>query len=135
MAMKFMQWAPALALALALPLAVQANDPGSAVAKQVSTATAHAGMAVGATDLKTAHAHLQHVINCLVGPSGAGYDANQANPCEGMGQGAMVDAKGDTAHVTRLQTAVDEAGQGLKATTLSAAHADAQKVVASLQGK
>jgi hypothetical protein len=136
MAMKCMQWVPAFALALALPWVVQANGSDSAVAKQVNMAAAHAGMAAGAADLKTAHAHLQHVINCLVGPSGAGYNAEEANPCQGMGQGAIVDAKGDSdSHAASLQAAVDEAQQGLKTTTLSAAHADAQKVVSSLQAK
>jgi len=139
MAMKFTHWAPVLAFALALPWAAQANNSNSAMSKEVSTATAHAGMAVGAADLKTAHAHLQHVINCLVGPSGEGYDAKEANPCQGMGQGAIVDAKSDSgmgdSHAARLQAAVDQAEHGLKTTTLSDAQADAQKVVSSLQTK
>jgi hypothetical protein len=135
MAANFIRWAPALVLTIALPVVAQSADQNGAVSKQVSTATAHAGMALGAADLKMAHAHLQHVINCLVGPSGEGYDASQANPCKGMGQGALVDAKGDSSRESRLQAAVAEATQGVKATTVGEAHADAKKVMSTLQAK
>jgi hypothetical protein len=135
MTTKSIRWVPMLLLAAALPMLAQATDAGGAVAKQVSTASAHAGMALGAADLKTAHAHLHHVINCLAGPTGAGYDAQQADPCKGMGQGAIVDAKGDAAREAKLHAAMTEAEHGLKTTTLSDAHADAQQVMASLQSK
>ena len=125
---------PALLLAGALPLATQAATPAAA-SKQVQTAAAHAGMALGAADLKMAHAHLQHVVNCLVGPAGTGFDASAANPCKGMGQGAIVDAKGDAATEARLQQALQEAESGLKTTTLDDAHADAQKALSTLQTK
>jgi len=131
MATHWVRLAPALEFAIALPLA--AHPKAGDVSKQVSTAAAHAGMALGAADLKMAHAHLQHVINCLVGPSGEGYDAQQADPCKGMGQGAMVDAKGDTAQEAQLQTALEHAQHGVKATTVDEAHADAQKAMSSLQ--
>lgn len=135
MASRFVRWIPALLLAIALPIVAQAADSGDAVSKQVSTASAHAGMAVGAADLKTAHAHLHHVINCLVGPSGQAYDAQEANPCKGMGHGALVDAKGNAARESRLHTALAQAEQGTKTKTLSEAHADAQQVLSSLQAK
>lgn len=126
---------PALLLACALPVAAHAADTNAAASKQAATATAHAGMALGATDLKMAHAHLQHVVNCLVGPSGKAFDATAANPCKGMGQGAIVDARGDAATEARLHTALSEAEQGLKTTELDSAHADAQKVLNTLQAK
>lgn len=122
-----------LALVLGSPFAAQAK--GSPVAQQESTAAAHAGMALGASDLKTAHAHLQHVINCLVGPSGDGFDAKQADPCKGMGQGAIVDAKGHAAKEAQLQAALTQAKQGVSAATLEQAHADAQAAMKSLQAK
>ena len=134
MAKKFIQWLSTLLLAVALPMAAQAaGSDSAAVSKQVSTASAHAGMALGAADLKMAHAHLHHVINCLVGPSGKGFDAQEANPCKGQGQGAIVDAKGDTASESRLHAALTQAEHGVKATTLDGAHADAQQVMTSLQ--
>lgn len=135
MATNFIRWAPALVWAIALPVVAHSMDPNGAVSKQVSTATAHAALALGAADLKMTQVHLHHVINCLVGPAGEGYDATQDNPCKGMGQGAMVDAKGDSTRESQLQAAVTQATQGLKAATVSEAHADAQKVLSTLQAK
>jgi hypothetical protein len=135
MATNVIRWAPALVWAIALPVVAHSMDPNGAVSKQVSTATAHAALALGAADLKMTQVHLHHVINCLVGPAGEGYDATQDNPCKGMGQGAMVDAKGDSTRESQLQAAVTEAMHGLKAATVSEAHADAQKVLSTLQAK
>lgn len=132
MAAKFIRLAPAFAVAFALSTGVLAH-PGLAASKEVKTAAAHAGMAMGSADLKMAHAHLQHVVNCLVGPAGNGYDAQAEDPCKGMGQGAIVDAKDDAARQSRLQAAAMQAMQGVKAATVDEAHADAQKVMTSLQ--
>lgn len=134
MATKSIRWVTACVVALALPLAALAH-PGTAAAREASTAAAHAGMALGATDLKMAHAHLQHVVNCLVGPSGEGYDPQAENPCKGMGQGAIMDAKADAARQSRLQEAAMEARKGVKAATVDEAHASAQKVMSSLQAE
>ncbi|MBD8899669.1 hypothetical protein [Rhodanobacter sp. DHG33] len=127
---------PAMLLALALPMAAQAdaNANGAAV-KQVAIATAHAGMAMGAADLATARAHLHHVVNCLVGPSGKDFDAKAEDPCKGMGHGAITDSNGDVAAVDRLNVALGQAKHGLQATTLDAAHADAKQVMQTLQTK
>ena len=135
MAKKLTRWLPTLLLAIALPMVAQAADSDSAVSKQMGTASAHAGMALGAADLKLAHTHLHHVVNCLVGPSGKGFDAQEEDPCKGMGQGAIVDAKGDAASESMLHTALAQAEHGLKTTTLDGAHADAQKVLSTLQAK
>ena len=136
MTRNFARYLPALVLALALPMAAQATDANAAaVTKQAATASAHAGMALGAADLKMAQMHLHHVVNCLVGSAGKGFDAKAGNPCEGEGQGAIVDAKGDAATETRLAAALAEARQGLQATTLESAHADAKKAMTTLQAK
>ncbi|MGN6655534.1 MAG: hypothetical protein ACTHJ9_09365, partial [Rhodanobacter sp.] len=134
MAAKFIRLAPAFAVAFALSTGVLAH-PGLAASKEVKTAAAHAGMAMGSADLKMAHAHLQHVVNCLVGPAGNGYDAQAEDPCKGMGQGAIADAKGDAATEANLQQALQDAESGLKATTLDDAHADARKALSALQAK
>ncbi|KRE96786.1 hypothetical protein ASG87_15805 [Frateuria sp. Soil773] len=134
MAKKIVRCLPMLVLAGVLPIAAHAAA-GDAVSKQVGTASAHAGMALGAADLKMAQTHLHHVVNCLVGPSGKGFDASAGNPCDGMGHGGIVDAKGDAATESRLQTALTQAEHGLEATTLDGAHADAQKAMATLQAK
>ena len=132
---RFIRFMPAALIALALPLAASATGSDSVALKQASVASAHAGMALGAADLKVAHMHLHHVINCLVGPSGKAFDKQQADPCKGMGHGALVDAKGDAAIEARLHTALADAERGVKATTLEAAHADAQKALTTLQQK
>ena len=130
-----MRGLPALLLALALPIAAQAADANGAASKQIATAGAHAGMALGAGELAMAHAHLQHVVNCLVGPAGKGFDAKAADPCKGMGQGAIADAKGDAAVEARLNKALGDAEQGIKATTLDGAHAAAKQAMDTLQSK
>ena len=135
MAKKFIRWLPTLLLSVALPAVAQATDADNAVSKQVGTASAHAGMALGAADLKMTHTHLHHVVNCLVGPSGKEFDSHEENPCKGQGHGAIVDAKGDAASESRLHAALTEAEHGLKSTTLDGAHADAQQVLTALQGK
>ena len=48
--------------------------------KEVSTAAQHAGFAGSSKDIKTTQMHLHHVVNCLVGPQGEGFDASFATP-------------------------------------------------------
>jgi hypothetical protein len=134
MAKNFTRCLPALLLALAVPMVAQAAHSSAAVNKQVSTAAAHAGMAMGAADLKMVRTHLHHVVNCLQGPSGSAFDAKAGTPCKGQGNGAITDAKGDAATETKLHTALTQAEAGLKAKTVDAAHADAKKAMDTLQG-
>ncbi|EQD27971.1 conserved hypothetical protein, secreted [mine drainage metagenome] len=132
MTRKLSQRISTVLLALALPIAAQAAGLGGAALKQTDTAIAHAGMALGAKELKIAHMHLHHVINCLVGPAGKDFNAHFADPCKGMGQGAIVDAKGNAEAETDLHGALQQAEMGLKTTTLMAAHADARQVMRTL---
>jgi hypothetical protein len=55
-----------LALFFASYPATRAADAG----KEIATAAQHAGYAADSTAIGMAHAHLQHTINCLVGPQG-----------------------------------------------------------------
>jgi hypothetical protein len=96
-------------------------------AKEIATATDHAGYAAQATVLKTTYTHLHHVINCLVGPSDANFDAKEANPCAAMGSGAIPDTS-DAATKMALSSAVTKAKAGLDATDLDAAKSDALTV-------
>lgn len=128
----------ALSLAMLVataPAAVQAAGDDGVAAKEAGIASAHAGMASSAKDLTTTRMHLHHVINCLVGPTGDGFDANEENPCKGVGHGAIVDAGADAVMQARLQTALSEARLGLSAATLDAAHQDAQAAMKALQAK
>jgi hypothetical protein len=102
-------------------------------AKEVATASQHAGFAAQATDLKMAQTHLHHVINCLVGPKGKGFDANQLNPCKDMGNGAIPDTK-DKAKKKSLATDLSKARSGLRAKKLETVQKDATAAQDALKG-
>jgi hypothetical protein len=86
------------------------------VGQEIATAEQHAGYAAGSDDVAKMQAHLHHVVNCLVGPKGRGFDEAQANPCKDQGAGVMPDFKGDKTKRQTLQKALDTARAGLKAT-------------------
>src|SRR5215472_1712485 len=86
-----------------------AAQPASAVgdaSKEVSTAAQHAEFAAAAKDLKTTQLHLHHVVNCLVGPQGQGFDQSAGNPCDGQGSGAIPDTS-DSVKKAALQQALE----------------------------
>lgn len=101
--------------------------------EEISTAHAHALLAQSATTLDMAHTHLHHVINCLVGPEGAGFDAAAGNPCDGQGNGAIPDSGSDAALQGKLQAALSSAQEGLKSQQLEAVQSEAGKLAAALQ--
>lgn len=113
-------------------LAVLCVTPASAgdAKPQVATAAAHAGMAAAATEDKMVKGHLQHVINCLVGPAGEGFDAAQANPCKDQGFGAIPDASMDK--VPALQAALKMARDGITAPDGATARGKAAATQAAL---
>jgi hypothetical protein len=107
--------------------------PASAadVKGEIATAMDHAGYAAAAKDIAGVHMHLHHVVNCIVGPKGTGFDASQVNPCAGRGNGAIPDAT-DAAMKTSLQAAADEASKGIAEANLATAQADAKSTSAML---
>lgn len=122
-----------IAGALAGGLSVSAYAQAGSAKTEIKTAHAHAMMAQGASKLDMVHTHLHHVINCLVGPDGQGFDASAGNPCKGQGNGAIPDSAGNSALQGKLKSALSDAQAGLKADKLSAAQADAAKAEAALQ--
>ena len=120
--------AAGLAFAVGAPSVAFAGD----AAKESAAASAHAGMAATAANLPTAHAHLHHVVNCLVGPKGEGFDAKEANPCAAMGDGAMADAS-DAAMKKKLGDASAKAQAGIKSDDLAAAQKAAGEAAAALK--
>ena len=100
---------------------------------EISTAHAHAHMAQSATSVAMAHTHLHHVINCLVGPGGSGFDAAAGTPCKGQGNGAIPDATADHALHAKLESALADAQAGLKTESLAAVQQTAGKAAAGLQ--
>jgi hypothetical protein len=86
--------------------------------KATSTAAQHAGMAASSADLAGAQRHLHHVLNCLVGPEGEGFDAAAGNPCAAAG-GAIAQTS-DTEMKEKLQKAANQARAALAGTDADA---------------
>jgi hypothetical protein len=119
--------------AASLFLLVVAPARAADAAREIAIADQHAGYAAAAKDVTMAHTHFHHVVNCLVGPAGAGYDAGQANPCASEGTGAIPDTA-DAARKQALQNAVAKALDGLKADDLMATRKTAGDISAILKG-
>jgi hypothetical protein len=94
------------------------------VNKEVSTAAQHAEFAASAKDMKTTQMHLHHVVNCLVGPQGQGFDISFGNPCSGQGSGAIPDTA-DATKKASLQQALQQTLDGLKQSDMAAAQKNA----------
>jgi hypothetical protein len=124
--MKFTRIALVVAFA-AVPFAALAD-----ASSEVVTAETHADLASQASDLNGVHMHLHHAVNCLVGPSGKGFDAKELNPCANAGNGAIPDSK-DQAKIQELNAAVAKAEQGIQATDMVAAKQAATATAAMLK--
>jgi hypothetical protein len=77
---------------------------------------------------------LHHVINCLVGPKGQGFDDKEANPCKDEGNGAIPDTTDDVRKRALVQ-ALAKANEGLRQTDLAAAHKSASEAQVLLTPK
>lgn len=124
---------PAISQQNAMPQQNATSQQDAAAKKEAGTAHIHATLSQKATSLKMAHTHLQHVVNCLVGPDGKDFDSAAANPCASMGNGAVPDSEENQAMHMRMNRALDAARMGLKTTDLKASHAAAAKVAKLLQ--
>jgi len=103
-------------------------------ASETVTAQTHADLASHAADLAGVHMHLHHVVNCLVGPAGAGFDAKEINPCANAGNGAIPDTT-NPSQKKLLQDAVTKAQSGIAATQLAAAQKAASDTSTMLKSK
>ncbi len=116
---------------LAQSSAATAADPGA----ELKTAITHAGYSAKQEALQGVTTHLHHVLNCLVGPGGKGFDAAAGNPCQGQGGGYLPDlkaAKGETDQYYEAWWAAQVAEQGLAANNLAATKAASRVVIAVL---
>ncbi|MGH8278385.1 MAG: hypothetical protein ACRETQ_02305 [Gammaproteobacteria bacterium] len=108
----------------------------SPLQKEIATAKIHAEVVAHADSLKTAHLHLHHVINCLVGADGHGYsaaaEAVSAAPCKGLGNGAVADSASNPALHALMDDALRDAQAGVRAQSVTAARADGAEIVALL---
>lgn len=119
-------------LALAAGLSLIAVQASADVKSEIVNAETHAGLAAKATAIDGVHMHLHHALNCLVGPSGTGYDAKQMNPCAHSGNGAIPDTT-DAAKKKSLQAAADKAASGIAETDMAAAQKAATDTEAMLK--
>ena len=116
------------AILIAIPAAARAADP----AQEAATGGVHAGLAAKAATIEQVHMHLHHTVNCLVGPTGQGFDAKEANPCQKLGNGAIPDTT-DSATKAKLTAALAKAQAGLKSDDLTAARQAATEAQAALK--
>ncbi len=112
----------------ASPASAQGADP----VQEAATGAQHAGLAAQAATIEQVHMHLHHTVNCLVGPKGQGFDANQANPCQKLGNGAIPDTT-DPALKAKLTAALAKAQEGLKSDDPTAAKKAATAAQAALK--
>jgi hypothetical protein len=121
-------------LFLAGAAALLATPAFADAAAELSPAQTHAGMAATQADIAMAQKHLQHAVNCLVGPSGTGFDAAAGNPCAKAGNGAIPDTT-DAAQKAKLTSIAASAKTGVGssdlATVQKAAKATADAVAAA----
>ena len=113
---------------------IAALASGAALAdahKAAMTAAEHAGFAAKATDIATVHRHLHHVLNCLVGEKGEGFDAAAGNPCANAG--AAIPETTDKKMMMMLEGAAKEARMGLADQDLAKAQKEAMEVQTKLK--
>ena len=79
----------------------------------------HAGLAANAGAIEMVHTHLHHVLNCLVGPGGNGFDAGPGNPC---GQaGGAIPQTADAGQKAKLETVAASVRGGIANNDMAAA--------------
>lgn len=115
--------AGAAALAVMPVLAAPALADAAA---EITIAQTHAGAAAKQTTIDAVHMHLHHVLNCLVGPKGEGFDAAAGNPCAKAGDGAIPGTT-DAAAKTKLEAVVTRVKAGLATNDLANAKSEAER--------
>ena len=113
---------------------IAALASGAALAdahKAEMTAAEHAGFAAKATDIATVHRHLHHVLNCLVGEKGEGFDAAAGNPCANAG--AAIPETADKKMMMKLEKAAKETRMGIADQDLAKAQKTAMQVQTMLK--
>ena len=116
----------------ALLLSSAAFAQGGDVANELGAASTHAQLSESSQSVEVATMHLHHVINCLVGPHGAGFDAAAGNPCKSMGDGALADSPKKSESHSKALRALAAARRGIAGKDLSAMHKAAAEVIGIL---
>lgn len=109
-----------LAAVAVASLASLAPQAASADAQQaIGIAANHAGLAAKAANINAVHTHMHHVLNCLVGPGGEGFDAMPGNPCA-MAGGA-IPQENNAAEKTKLLNVAAQIRAGIGNSDMDAA--------------
>lgn len=97
-----------LIAALSLTAAVVSAQGGveAGVAAQWKTSVQHSKFSQDYNGMKEITSHLQHVVNCLEGPTGPGFEGGAGNPCQGQGSGMIADSKKAGASNAKFASAV-----------------------------
>jgi hypothetical protein len=120
------------ALGLTLGAAALAQE---ALDTQVATAIQHAGFSMNAGDHAAAQQHLGHVLNCIAGEDGEGFDGSWGHPCAGQGAGILSDVEAHAeseAAMLLVRSAHALAMEGVQAESLAEVQAAAAGVRALL---
>lgn len=117
-----------MALLGALLLSSAALAQGGDAAKELATAGTHAQLSESSQSVAVATMHLHHVINCLVGPHGTGFDAAAGNPCKTMGDGALRDSPKGSESRSKALRALAIARRGIAEKDLTAMHKAAAEI-------
>ena len=117
-----------LVAALALvATVVLAGTPEVQVLDQWKTTVQHSKFSQDYSNMKEITSHLQHVVNCIEGAVGPGFEGGAGNPCQGQGNGMIVDAKKAGGKFTQtvgwMEVADNLAKSGKRATSADAAKA------------
>jgi hypothetical protein len=147
-------WVAGLSILVATGGAALAADPAALVTAQLKTAIFHAGQLAfrGArtgtpagpeitAPLLATREHLQHVINCIEGRAGKDFRTTAGYPCQGQGNGILVDLKtaqaagvGEAARATIfVNAALHVALRGLGSTDVNESQPFAAVVARNLQ--
>jgi hypothetical protein len=110
---------------------VLAQADQDALDAQLATAIQHAEFSMSAEDPAMATRHLGHVLNCIVGEGGEGFDGAWGHPCAGQGEGILRDAEAHPhvdAVMLLVRSARDLAQVGVQSDAIAAVHAAAAGV-------
>ena len=103
---------------------------------QLGTAVQHAEFSLGSDEHESAQRHLGHVLNCIAGEAGDGFDGAWGHPCGGQGEGLLADLAEHPRHadVAAVLNAAHGLGlHGVQSDSLGAVHAAAAAVRALLE--
>lgn len=121
-----------LALGVLGTFAAGYGQGASGVKTEVATALTHAGFAAKYDTMKEVTLHLHHVVNCLVGPKDKMFDSSAGNPCDGQGNGALVDIKasmGEDAAFNQAWWAANVAQQAIMTNNLAQEKSGAHVII------